>query len=432
MTWVLGLAALASATGCTRDLAEGMDGMNGMDGEHALHGAHALHQSDHFRITYHTGGRHAPPALDHDGDGIPDYIQWVAEAGEHALSRLLAQGWSRPPAYDRHGRFSPQGHYDITISRLDYEGYTESMSWLGDNPHTTALETDVWLARMAITNDFLALGYPSQKEYLQLFVAHELVHLAIAGVEWGSSGALDCAHEWTAAWMESVIYPEIVNNRDYIQYYFDNPSTSLVNGHEGDFDACYGLWLFPRFMAEHRDFQAVRDFWLSAATGNTQAGADIHAALDKGMAGDLARVFAAFAVAVGGTALAPEHAMPVEYAWSGDAGFPPLATEAALDCEVDTRWDSNEHGEGGLPSLAAAYFTIENASRCEIQVVARGRGLFARALIARAGHSQVEVHELTPGARLVPGANARRLLLVIGNQDTDPALSYTLQMAESK
>jgi hypothetical protein len=421
LIWVLGLAALASATGCAGD--------EDVDVVHATHGGHALHQSDHFRITYHTGGTHAPPLLDDDANGTPDYIEWVAEAGEHALSLLLSQGWSRPPAYDQDGRFSPHGHYDITISRLDYEGYTESMSWLGDNPHTTGLENDVWLARMAITNDFLALGYPTQKEYLQLFVAHELVHLAIAGTEWGSSGALDCAHEWTAAWMESVIYPESVNNREYTRYYFDNPGTSLINGHLIDLDACYGLWLFPRFMAEHRAAQDVRDFWLAAATGTMGAGTDIHAALDKGLAGDLARVFAAFAVAVGGTALSPEHTMPVEYAWSGDAVFPPLATEAALDCEVDTRWDPDGQGEGGLPSLAAGYFTIANAAGCRIRVVARNRGLFARALIARAGHSRVEVHELTPGTWLVPGAGVQRLLLIIGNQGTEPALSYTLQMA---
>lgn len=385
----------------------------------------AVYQSAHFRIVYQTRGKHAPSAHDGNRNSIPDYVEWTAEAGEHALSTIIAQGFPRPPAYDDNDVFSLSGHYDIDIRRVDYEGYTESLSWLGDNPNTAATENDAWLARITIDNDFLALGYPAQKQYLQLFVAHELVHLAIAGTAWGSSGTLDCAHEWTAAWMESIVYPAIPNNGDYIQWYFNNPDIGILSGHMSNFDACYGLWLFPGYVAARHGTQAIAAFWRHAAIANISTFADVYEALDMTLSGSLATVFADFAVAVGGTRLAPQHTMPAQYTWPGNPQFPLLAIEATLDCGVDTSWSSSQDGDGHVSSLAAEYLEITNPSRCRLRVGSTDSGFFARVLMTRANQDQVEVQILAPGVWLAAGADVERMILIAGSRGAAP-VSYTV------
>ncbi len=82
-------------------------------------GQPAALKTPHFRIFWYGSGEHAVPADDGDGNGIPDRVEWVAEAFELAYRREIEEfGYPAPPD-------CPE--YRVVLKRLEVNALTHPM-----------------------------------------------------------------------------------------------------------------------------------------------------------------------------------------------------------------------------------------------------------------------------------------------------------------
>ena len=82
-----------------------------------------LSPSGHFLISYDKTGNDAIPDYDRNGDGFPDYLDFVAEAFDRAWEIEIDSLGFRPPP-DQNGQ--PLSVYPVLCERLssiEYGGY---------------------------------------------------------------------------------------------------------------------------------------------------------------------------------------------------------------------------------------------------------------------------------------------------------------------
>lgn len=173
--------------------------------------------SGKFEIFYYTSGDSAVSLEDNDGNGIPDYVDWVAEAADSSYRHeVLNLGFKDP---------IPSGSvYRIVIEDMGFYGETRQSS---PEPAGTYFRLD---------NDFV--GFPDntdpegqQKGALKVTVAHEFKHAIQFGQNnWQSpSGDLDWI-EMDATLMEEVVYDDVNDYYHYIKtgLYSENPNSNSI------------------------------------------------------------------------------------------------------------------------------------------------------------------------------------------------------------
>ncbi len=159
-----------------------------------------------FEILYDTTGTDSVSVIDDDGNGVPDYIDWVAESADSSYRHEVQTiGFKDPIPADT--------TYRIYVEHITFGayGYTESRS--GSGP----------LTEIFVENDFN--GFPpnthpegDQKGALFVTLAHEFKHaIQYAQNRWRSpSGAFDWA-EMDATLMEEVVYDNVNDYYNYIK-----------------------------------------------------------------------------------------------------------------------------------------------------------------------------------------------------------------------
>jgi hypothetical protein len=244
-------------------------------GRPALGGSVQYVDTLHFRIHYTLTGEHAAPALDADGNGVPDFVEEVALALEwswHVEVRVL--GWAAPPP---DGLVGGDDRYDVYLENIYEEGISGYVdggyedTFAGDNPNSPQEETDASFSYMSLDNDFAEndeWGVPgiSALDAMRATAAHELNH----AIQFGYDGQepADWLWEATATWIEELVYDEINDPDYYLAAVYGSPGTcQLAEGAEGADEELhwYGMWIFLRYISERHGDATVRAIWEYAA-----------------------------------------------------------------------------------------------------------------------------------------------------------------------
>ncbi len=177
-----------------------------------------LSESGKFIIHYVTNGIDAVPNMDANEDGIPDFVEWAAEAADSSYQLQINElGYPNPipvgASYDIYLKdMSSYGIYGLTNTSRS------GIFACGANSTSTCIYSE---------NDFA--GFPPNdhpenqaKGALQVTIAHEFKH-AIQYIQNNWQGETDQWAEMDATLMEEVVYDNV---NDYYNY-IDNFSTDL-------------------------------------------------------------------------------------------------------------------------------------------------------------------------------------------------------------
>lgn len=216
-----------------------------------------LSPSGHFRIHYDTTGIHTPALLDQNGNRIPNtaaaYADSVAGIFDFVWNfEVDGLGYPAPPSDAGAGGGN---EYDIYIREFSGAIYGQTIFNPEDlltpnriNPlYTTFIEID---------NDFQGYFSPAMQS-LKVTAAHEFHHAIQIG-NYGFWSNDIYYYEITSTWMEDVVYDDVNDYYQYLNYYFNNTTLpfNLSNGRIEYGRAVWGKFIEKRF---HRD--TMRRTW---------------------------------------------------------------------------------------------------------------------------------------------------------------------------
>lgn len=173
-----------------------------------------------FKLVYETTGSNAVPSGDENSNGIPDYVEWTAQAADSSYNYLVGTlGFSDP---------IPVGSvYEVFFEDLNG---TYGVTYTYNNPGGPG-------TKIVMENDFA--GFPdnldpdgSQRGAIRATMAHEFKH-AIQYQQNGFSGDSDAWAEMDATLVEEMVYDEV---NDYYNYLggsddvFGAPGLTVIPG----------------------------------------------------------------------------------------------------------------------------------------------------------------------------------------------------------
>ncbi len=251
-----------------------------------LSGSPRYLDTPHFRVHYTTGGADAVPTRDADASGVPDYAEFVAHTMEEVWRVEVDDlGWSPPPPDRDEGG---DARYDVYLQDIygaattsgDIAGYTDNFGGLiGDNPSSPPVEARSAYSYLVLDHDYengasLGVGL-TVEDYVRVTAAHEFHHAIQSGYD--GDEPYNWLWEATASWMESEVYPQVVDNLSYLSAVFKSPDTCLV-GPGGDRAEnnlhWYGMWVFLQALDQTYGHEAVRALWEQAITLDGYAAVD--------------------------------------------------------------------------------------------------------------------------------------------------------------
>jgi hypothetical protein len=222
----------------------------------------------HFFIHYATTGSDAPSLADGNSNGIPDWIETVADVFEAVYSREISAFGYRPPPTSGG---QPYDVYLQNIASAKQYGYTQS-----DAPVNAGSTS--YTSFIVIDNDFAESIYLGSSRTplmaLQITAAHEFQH----AVQYGYNYYFDIWYaEASATWMEDEVYDSINQLYTYLPPYFSNTTLPLDTAVSITTGGGYGRWIFNRYLVERFNNPIIiMDFWERLrAMGNANNGNDI-------------------------------------------------------------------------------------------------------------------------------------------------------------
>ncbi|OGC89782.1 MAG: hypothetical protein A2W25_02755 [candidate division Zixibacteria bacterium RBG_16_53_22] len=226
--------------------------------------------SQHFVIHYDTTGADSIYHFRVDNnpaDGVPDYVNRMAEIFEHVWSvEIDSMGYTTPPQDNANGGDSRLDIYAVNLG-FGFFGFTvpESIS-VG---HTA-------FSYIIIENDFAeSPTYVNRPlDAIGVTAAHEFFHTVQFGYDafefenWNDSDPGNDKPWWlesASTWMEDVVYDNTNDYRGYLPYFYKYMWMGLTTFSPfGDFKAYhpYASCIWPMFMAERYDNLAIiREIW---------------------------------------------------------------------------------------------------------------------------------------------------------------------------
>jgi hypothetical protein len=208
-----------------------------------------LSESGKFTIHYVTNGIDAVPNMDANEDGIPDFVEWAAEAADSSYQLQINElGYPDPiptgTSYDIYLKdFSSYGFYGLTNTSRS------GIFACGANSISTCIYSE---------NDFA--GFPPNdhpenqaKGALQVTIAHEFKH-AIQYIQNNWRGETDQWAEMDATLMEEVVYDNV---NDYYNYIDDFSTDLFTQAHRSLIPGSYEDVTFALYFHE----AIGADFW---------------------------------------------------------------------------------------------------------------------------------------------------------------------------
>jgi hypothetical protein len=197
-------------------------------------------ETDHFRIEF---SKVIKNQVDSDGDGIADLIELVAESSEDSWETVIDEMGYEEPIDDPDRK--------IVIILDDTEEYLSGgavgiTSTLSNGDPYVAI--DPWL------ND----------DYIEITLAHEFFHAVQFGYDIGfafTNQGVNWA-EATAVWMEDEVFNASNDYVNYLTDFFDYVDYSVfasVTPTDSLFEYALNIW--PKFLSEYFDDDAIKDIW---------------------------------------------------------------------------------------------------------------------------------------------------------------------------
>jgi len=220
----------------------------------------------YFRVHYATTGSDAVylPLVDDDSDGIPDYVNKIAEIADSVWEfEVNHLGFPAPPPDDTNGGDSLKDIY-ITGLSSQYYGITYYEDPITIQSYTSYMELD---------NDYNFWPYNLSDEMerrldaARVTVAHEFfhtIHYAMDATEFETHGAYDYVPWWemSAVWMEEMAYDDINDYQAYLPYYYEEPWLGLQHAiFPANTVHQYACVVFPLYLTERFDTSMVKDIW---------------------------------------------------------------------------------------------------------------------------------------------------------------------------
>ncbi|MBM4176732.1 MAG: T9SS type A sorting domain-containing protein [Ignavibacteria bacterium] len=194
--------------------------------------------SGKFELTYSTSGAHAVPSADGNTNGVPDFVEWIADYFDYSWKYSIdTLGFLAPPI--------GAGKYQIGFENMDYYGYCMPIGGKA--------------TRIVMHNTFLT--FPSntdpegnQKGAAKATAIHEFKHaLQIVYNNWNEPGWFI---EMDATWMEDIGYDQV---NDYYNYlgssHLLTPGRAFNNG--SGYEDC--LWL--HYISQKHGVESNKNIW---------------------------------------------------------------------------------------------------------------------------------------------------------------------------
>ncbi len=227
----------------------------------------STYSTSHFEIKYSLvtdDTLNGIPATDNNNDGVPDFINYVAQTVEDVYEKFFETAYYRhymkfhKPPY-------PYGYgYNVYIFNIGIDaGLTAPFHFVGDNPLTDSLVEKNSVSSLLYLNNKIDDVIQQQftlEQKIKVTIVHEFFHV----IQYGYDGYLSpWLMEATATWAETHIYPDIKMNRTYVADFIKNCSVPLnVNGNDNLPVNCrqhwYSDWIFFQYMYEHEDNDIIR------------------------------------------------------------------------------------------------------------------------------------------------------------------------------
>lgn len=326
------------------------------------------YDTPHLRVHYAQSGADAPPAADENQNGVPDYVELIAAAGERSWRVLIEELAWPPPAPD--ADLGGDLRTDIYVRDLGgaYLGWSaRDNRSCGDNPRTPQRERVACSAFLSIHNHLRRPGLDSS-DLIQLSVAHEFMHIVQHGID--SAEPADWMWEAWAVWAEEQVFDEINAYLHFLPPLFAAPESSFES-------YPYAAAVLPLWLGEQFGPALARDVWLAAIEADGVQALD--AALRRRQL-SLRRVLLDYGVALAVRAPCPALA---PYCWQEGEAFPAAAVQGSLSAPA--RWES---GAGqSLHPLGRTILRLQTdaAARVRLSTRNRGQAMTLQVLQLRAG-----------------------------------------------
>lgn len=250
--WVTGLSATAWAVRPTDG-----DGWYGNGYESGAAVASFPSPDGQFRVHYVTESVDAVPPEDGDADGVPDFVELVADSADAVWRSAVVERGFRPPlddsVYHDSDDFGGDSRYDIYLMNIeDSDGYLVS---------EVCLLRPSWCAGyFAMENDFVGFGYPSREVAVRVLTSHEFFHALQNAYD------NDQDRSWaegTAVWNEEAVFPEQDDYEHLIGYFLAKPERPFDRASSGSFSDFYpyGAALWATYLEERFGTGTVRSTW---------------------------------------------------------------------------------------------------------------------------------------------------------------------------
>ncbi|MDP6275615.1 MAG: FlgD immunoglobulin-like domain containing protein, partial [Candidatus Marinimicrobia bacterium] len=229
-----------------------------------------------FRYHYTTTGSNAVDDTDDDSNGIPDYIDQMAETFEYVEDiELTTNGFVEPPSddwYSANNDNGGSGAYDVYVRNAGggVYGYVQPEYYAnnntGNNEHSSGVnEVNAFTSYMVMRHNYN--GFPNTElEAIQVTAAHEYFHAVQFGYDgWEESWVMQA----TAVQMEEIVYDNINDCYQYMSSWFNNPqqSLNLDSSSRG-----YGSFIFFEYVNSHLSEESIRTFWEQSITHDSYYG----------------------------------------------------------------------------------------------------------------------------------------------------------------
>jgi hypothetical protein len=228
-----------------RILARPTDGANDPDGSGYLHPEDAQRAcNDLLCVHWVDQTSDKVSQKDADQNGIPDYVETVADVVTDVLDTYAAAGYRAPEPDEDLGGDARMDIYLADVGSQGYYGYCNSDQKVPRNGRH-----DGW-AYCVLDNDYSAEEFPTNtpRANLEVTAAHELFHAVQFAYDYYEDAWF---MEATATWAEDELYDDVDDNVQYLsQSPLARPATSMDR-----FDyrgvQQYGDWIFFRYLTEH-------------------------------------------------------------------------------------------------------------------------------------------------------------------------------------
>jgi hypothetical protein len=365
-------------------------------------------------------GRHAPPRVDSDNNGVPNWVEVTLTEMENVWAYQVETLGYRPPLTDERGSKDNDGvYFDVYLSDIGnrYYGYcavddtrTVNNYDFGDRSGYCVLDDDYARSQFSAH---------TPRENLQVTAAHEFFHAIQFGYDAREDGWF---MEGGAAWIEDEVYDDVNDNRMYLRYSQFNRPLRPLDTRSGL--AIYGSWGFLRYLTDQVDSDVVKLAWEYA--DGAPGGPDDYSlvALRKAMQDN----GAPFTKTLGDFGLALHE--PEAFVSEG-AGFPSASVDTF---ELNRRGDSTRWRRYVLDHLAYAPITLRPGDRLragdQVRITVDAPAIAthpqARAMVVFRNGTygsprSIDLNDRGNGALTLPfgAADIKRVVVSLGNVSAD-------------